>query len=122
MTKAWVRCWEKELTQERIQAWISRIPRQIIELKEGNEYREDRADDSAIHPYNSEKRKERYARRKAGFRPGDDDVNKSINQADESDVEVEEVEMIEEMNNDIDRQMKGLGSKSVFSNLSIFKH
>jgi len=49
-------------------------------------------------------------------------VNKSINQADESDVEVEEIEMIEEMNNDIDRQMKGLGSKSVFSNLSIFKH
>ena len=98
MTKAWVRCWERELTQERIQAWISRIPRhiqQIIELKGGNEYREGRAGNSAIRPYNSKERKKRYARRKAGFRPDDDDVKKSIIQADEPDVEVEEVEEVE---------------------------
>ncbi len=103
MIKAWVRCWEKELTQKRIQAWISRIPRhiqQIIELKGGNEYREGRAGNSAIRSYNSEERKERYARRKAGFRPGDDDVEGSINQADEPDVEVEEVEVIEEVDDD----------------------
>ncbi len=107
MTKAWVRCWEKELTQERIQAWISRIPRhiqQIIELKGGNEYREGRAGNGAIRPYNSEERKERYARRKAGFRPGDDDddddVEESINQADEPDAEIEEIEVIEEVDDD----------------------
>ena len=116
MIKAWVRCWEKELTQERIQAWISRIPRhiqQIIELKGGNEYREGRAENSAIRPYNSKERKERCARRKAGFRLGDDDVDESVNQADEPDVEVEEIEVIEKMI--IDRQMEGLGSKSVLS-------
>jgi hypothetical protein len=43
MRKVWVRCWEKELTQERIQAWIRRIPQaieQILELRGGNEYKE----------------------------------------------------------------------------------
>ena len=106
MTKAWVKCWEKELTQERIQAWISRIPRhiqQIIELKGGNEYREDRAENDSIRSYNSKERKERYARRKAGFRPDDDeddddDVKESINQVNELDVEIEEV--IEEVDDD----------------------
>jgi len=43
-------------------------------------------------------------------------VKESINQADEPDVEIEEVEMI------IGRQMEGLGSKSVLSDLSISKH
>ncbi len=40
-------------------------------------------------------------------------MDESVNQADEPDVEVEEVEVIEEMI--IGRQMEGLGSKSVLS-------
>jgi len=41
---AWEKCW-KELPQEKIQAWIERIPthiKKIIELDGGNEYREGR--------------------------------------------------------------------------------
>jgi len=53
-----------------------------------------------IRSYNSKKRKKRYARRKAGFRLGDDDVKKSINQADEPDVEIEEVEVIKKVDDD----------------------
>ncbi len=49
-------------------------------------------------------------------------MDESINQADEPDVEVEEVEVIEEVDDDIGRQMEGLGSKSVVSDLSISKH
>ncbi len=43
-------------------------------------------------------------------------MNKYVNQADEPDVEVEEIEMIEKMI--IDRQMKGLGFKSILSTSS----
>jgi transposase len=42
--QAWEQCW-KDLPQEKIQAWIERIPyhiKQIIELKGGNEYKEGR--------------------------------------------------------------------------------
>ena len=42
--RAWEQCW-KDLPQEKIQAWIKRIPyhiKQIIELKGGNEYKEGR--------------------------------------------------------------------------------
>ena len=41
---AWEKCW-KELPQEKIQAWIKRIPvhiQKIIELEGGNEYKEGR--------------------------------------------------------------------------------
>lgn len=40
----WEKCW-KELPQEKIQAWIERIPvhiQKIIELEGGNEYKEGR--------------------------------------------------------------------------------
>jgi hypothetical protein len=43
-TLAWEKCW-KELPQEKIQAWIERIPvhiQKIIELEGGNEYKEGR--------------------------------------------------------------------------------
>ena len=43
--RAWNQCW-KELEQERIRAWIERIPHhieQIIELEGGNEYKEGRS-------------------------------------------------------------------------------
>lgn len=43
-TRAWRKCW-KELPQEKIQAWIERIPihiQKIIELEGGNEYKEGR--------------------------------------------------------------------------------
>jgi len=42
--RAWEKCWE-ELPQEKIQAWIERIPihiQKIIELEGGNGYREGR--------------------------------------------------------------------------------
>lgn len=44
LKEAWIKCWE-ELPQEKIQAWIERIPvhiKKIIELKGGNEYKEGR--------------------------------------------------------------------------------
>jgi hypothetical protein len=43
-TRAWRKCW-KELPQEKIQAWIERIPihiQKIIELEGGNESKEGR--------------------------------------------------------------------------------
>ncbi len=72
-----------ELTQERIQKWIRRIPRhmqQIIEVEGGD-----------IRPYNRTERKERYQRRKAGRRPS----GSEIFQIDE--VKVDEVEADEEV-------------------------
>jgi hypothetical protein len=42
--RAWEQCW-RDLSQEKIQAWIERIPyhiKQIIELEGGNEYKEGR--------------------------------------------------------------------------------
>ncbi len=51
MIKAWVKCWEKKLTQKWIQIWISWISRhiqQIIELKKDNEYKENKAENSTI--------------------------------------------------------------------------
>ena len=44
MRKAWEKCWD-EMPQEKIQAWIERIPihiEEIIRLKGGNEYQEGR--------------------------------------------------------------------------------
>ena len=44
LKKAWVKCWN-DMPQEKIQAWIERIPvhiQEIIKLKGGNEYREGR--------------------------------------------------------------------------------
>jgi hypothetical protein len=91
MRKVWVRCWEKELTQERIQAWIRRIPRaieQILKLRGGNEYKEGQ-EGGSILLYNKDERKQRYRSRKTGVRPGDDEV------APVDDAEVEEEEMEE---------------------------
>jgi len=42
LKKAWVKCWN-DMPQEKIQAWIKRIPvhiQEIIKLEGGNEYRE----------------------------------------------------------------------------------
>jgi len=42
--KAWIKCWN-DLSQEKIQAWIERVPihiQKIIELEGGNEYKEGR--------------------------------------------------------------------------------
>ena len=42
--RTWEQCW-RELPQEKIQAWIERIPvhvEQIIQLEGGNEYKEGR--------------------------------------------------------------------------------
>jgi hypothetical protein len=42
--RVWEQCW-KELPQDKIQAWIERIPfhiQKIIELEGGNEYKEGR--------------------------------------------------------------------------------
>ena len=44
LKKAWVKCWN-DMPQEKIQAWIERIPvhiQEIIKLEGGNEYREGR--------------------------------------------------------------------------------
>jgi hypothetical protein len=76
MTKAWTTCWKQELTQERIQKWIRRIPRhiqQIIEVEGGNDYREGKSGGD-IRPYNRTERKKRYQRRKAGRRPSDSEI------------------------------------------------
>ncbi|OCK73417.1 hypothetical protein K432DRAFT_236406, partial [Lepidopterella palustris CBS 459.81] len=43
--KAWENCWQ-DLPQEKIQAWIKRIPehiKRVIKLEGGNEYKEGRA-------------------------------------------------------------------------------
>lgn len=86
MSIAWAHCWNKVLTQDRIRAWIERMPThlaKVIELKGGNEYREGRGL-SSIRPYNSEQRKAQYVRRKEGIRPGDqDDVNSAVLDDDE---------------------------------------
>ena len=65
LTKVWTRCWEKELSQKRIQSWIERLPRHIakvIELRGGNEYREGREEGewSDIRPYIPAERQQRY--------------------------------------------------------------
>ncbi len=96
MTKTWTICWNKELSQERIQKWIRRISRhiqQIIEVEGDNDYREGRSEGD-IRPYNRTDRKERYQRRKAGRRPGGSEVD-----VDEvvDEVEVDEVEAEEEV-------------------------
>lgn len=74
MEKAWLHCWDKELSMRRIRAWIERIPRhieEVIRLKGGKEYREGRfGGASSIRPYDSEARKERYQRRKGCIRLG----------------------------------------------------
>ena len=44
LKEAWIKCW-RNLPQEKIQAWIERIPlhiKKIIELEGGNEYKEGR--------------------------------------------------------------------------------
>jgi len=44
LKEAWIKCWE-DMPQEKIQAWIERIPRhikEIIRLEGGNEYSEGR--------------------------------------------------------------------------------
>jgi len=91
MTKAWTTCWKQELTQERIQKWIRRIPRhiqQIIEVEGGNDYREGKSGGD-IRPYNRTERKERYQRRKAGRRPGGSEI-----------FQIDEVEVDEEIDED----------------------
>ena len=60
---AWLKCWNEELTQDRIQTWIERMPRhieQIINIEGGNEYREGRKG-GAIRPYDSKQRRAEYA-------------------------------------------------------------
>ena len=61
---AWLKCWNEDLTQDRIQKWIERLPRhiqEIIALQGGNEYREGRTG-GAIRPYDSKQRRLDYAR------------------------------------------------------------
>jgi fructose-bisphosphate aldolase class 1 len=44
MEKAWIKAW-KDLPQDKIRAWIKRIPihiKEVIRLKGGNEYKEGR--------------------------------------------------------------------------------
>ena len=65
-TKAWTKCWKEDLSQERIQRWIERIPRaiqQVIRLKGGNEYREG-ANGGDVRPYYSADRKRQYEQSK----------------------------------------------------------
>ena len=57
-------CWNHELIQKRIQEWIERIPRYIVEvirLKGGNEYREGR-EGGDVRFYNSTERANEYIR------------------------------------------------------------
>ena len=61
--KAWIECW-KDLSQARIQKWIERISRyiaEVIRLKGGNKYRENRVGGD-IRPYDSNKRINKYIR------------------------------------------------------------
>ena len=61
--KAWTKCW-KDLSQKRIQGWIERMPRHIVEvirLKGGNEYREGR-EGGDVRPYDSTERANTYIR------------------------------------------------------------
>ena len=66
LEKAWLNCWNNELSMRRIRSWIERIPlhiQEVIRLKRGNEYQEGRfGETSSIRPYDSEARKERYQR------------------------------------------------------------
>ncbi len=94
MTKAWTICWNKKLSQKRIQKWIRRISRhiqQIIEVEEDNDYREDRSEDD-IRLYNRIDRKKQYQRRKADRRPDGSEmnVNEMINEMKINEVKVEE--------------------------------
>lgn len=62
--KRWIHCWNEELTQERIQGWIERMPRhiaEIIRLRGGNEYREGR-EGGDVRPYDSTERANDYIR------------------------------------------------------------
>jgi hypothetical protein len=61
-----------------------------LKLKRGNKYREGQ-EERSIRLYNKDERKERYRSRKAGVRPGDDEV------APVDDAEVEEEEEMEEV-------------------------
>ena len=66
MVKAWEKCWYKQLTQDRIQKWIERIPRhiqEVIRLNGGNEYREGR-EGGAIRPYDPAERRRQYRKAK----------------------------------------------------------
>ncbi len=61
--EAWTKCWE-DLPQEKIQAWIERMPRhieEVIRLKGGNEYREGRVGGD-IRPYSTAERASAYLR------------------------------------------------------------
>ena len=61
--KAWIKYW-KDLSQQRIQAWIERIPRhiqEVIRLRGGNEYREGR-EGGDIRPYDPTERANAYIR------------------------------------------------------------
>jgi hypothetical protein len=84
--KAWLECWQKELSQNRIQKWIERISRhvqRVIELNENNEYREDREDDEDdddIRSYNSNDHRTRYLKNKRAFCNDDNDENDEINE------------------------------------------
>ena len=61
--KAWKKCW-KDLSQKRIQRWIERMSRHIVEvirLKGGNEYREGR-EGGDVRSYDSTDRVNQYIR------------------------------------------------------------
>jgi len=75
LEQAWRHCWNKVLTQERIQNWIERMPihiEHVIALDGGNEYRERRAGGN-VRPYNAEERQGAYNARKQGKRAGDEE-------------------------------------------------
>ena len=75
LEQAWRHCWNKVLTQERIQSWIERMSihiEHVIALNDDNKYREKRGE-SDIRLYNSEERRGAYAARKRGERVGDEE-------------------------------------------------
>ncbi len=75
LKQAWRHCWNKVLTQERIQSWIERMSvhiEHVIALGGGNKYREGRGEGN-IRPYNSEERRGAYTARKRGERAGNEE-------------------------------------------------
>lgn len=63
LEKAWINCWENELSMKRIRSQIEQISQhiqEVIRLKEDNKYREGKfGDTSSIRSYDSEAQKER---------------------------------------------------------------
>ena len=78
MNIAWTHCWNKMLIQNRIRFWIERISSyliKIIELKNDNEYKENRKF-SSIKSYVNIEKTTQYARRKQNIKFNDlNDVN-----------------------------------------------